>query len=167
SAVTDTVRGLLSRSQMRRQEEDHMRKLVASMYSTLDGVTDSMEKWHFEAWNDEMGAFAHEQLFAADALLMGRVSYDGFAPVWPTVTDEVGFADRMNSLPKFVVTSTDLALEWNNSIALRGDVVDDVSALKEKSGKDILVYGGARLVNTLLSSNLIDDLRVWFHPVML
>src|SRR6266700_3049541 len=104
-----------------------MGKLVASMYTTLDGVVDSMEKWHFDKWNDEMGAFAREQLFASDALLMGRVTYQGFADVWPTVTDEDGFADRMNTLPKYVVTHTLTELDWNNSRPLSGDIADDVA----------------------------------------
>lgn len=144
-----------------------MRKLAASIYTTLDGVVDSMEKWHFDAWNDEMAAVARDHLFASDALLLGRVTYEGFAPVWPTVSGEDGFADRMNSLPKYVVTRTLDTLEWNNSTPVTGDIADEVAKLKRGKGGDILVYGSGTLVNELLAHGLVDDLRIWLHPVVL
>jgi dihydrofolate reductase len=144
-----------------------MRKIVVSMYATLDGVIDSMEKWHFKSWNDELAAFARQQLFAADALLMGRVTYEIFAATWPTITDDVGFADRMNSIPKYIVSSTLDEPEWNNSTVVAGDVAAAVTELKQQPGQDILVYGGARIVRTLFALGLVDDLHIWVHPVVL
>jgi len=109
----------------------------------------------------------HDCLFASDALLLGRVTYEGFAASWPSVTDEQGFADRMNSLPKYVASTTlEEPLEWNATL-LRGDPVEEVGKLKQQSGQDILIYGSGELVRTLLPHNLIDVLRLMIHPVHL
>src|SRR4051812_45351662 len=96
-----------------------MRKLVLSMYLTLDGVMEEPGEWSFPFWNDEAAQFKFDELFASDALLLGRVTYQGFAAVWPTVTDEAGFAERMNNIPKFVVSTTLDTAEWNNSRLIR------------------------------------------------
>jgi dihydrofolate reductase len=144
-----------------------MRSLSASIYTTLDGVVDSLEKWHFDAWNDELAAVAREHLFRSDALLLGRVTYDELAPVWPTRAGEDDFSDRMNALPKYVVTRTLDALEWNNSTLLTGHLGDEVAKLKRGDGGDVLVYGSVTLVNELLAHGLVDILRIWLHPVVL
>src|SRR5690242_12808555 len=104
-----------------------MRKLVVSEYLTLDGVMEAPNEWSFEFWSEEAAQFKFEELFASDALLLGRVTYQGFAAAWPAITDEAGFADRMNGLPKFVVSTTLDEVEWNNSHLMRSNIVDEVA----------------------------------------
>jgi dihydrofolate reductase len=145
-----------------------MRKINVSTYVALDGVTERPERWSLTYFSEDAAKHAHDQLFASDALLMGRRTYEGFAPVWPTMrTEEGDFADRMNTLPKYVASTT-LAepLEWNNSTLLEGDVPAVVAKLKAEPGQDILVYGSDTLVRSLLEHDLVDELRLWFHPVI-
>jgi dihydrofolate reductase len=141
-----------------------MRKLVVSTFTTLDGVMDEgMETWHFPYFDDGMGAVARELLFAADTILCGRQTYESFAGAWPS--EEGEFADRINSLPKLVVSTTlEEPLEWNNSKLLEGDVVEEVRKLKEQPGENILIYGSGRLADTLRQANLVDEHRLWIHP---
>jgi dihydrofolate reductase len=147
-----------------------MRKLIVSTYLTLDGVMsldgDMSQKWHFPFFNDELAKYSHQQLFAADALLLGRRTYDGFAASWPSVTDEEGFADRMNHLPKYVVSATLATAEWTNTTIIRDQVPDAVASLKQQPGQDILLYGSATLMHTLLHHGLVDEYRLWVHPVV-
>ena len=143
-----------------------MRRVVASEYVSLDGVMEAPEKWTFQFWNDEHAKYAQDQLFASDALLLGRVTYQVFAAAWPSRTDEAGFADRMNGLSKFVVSTTLEAAEWNNSSLITGDVAEKVSELKRQPGGDILIYGSGGLVDTLMRHGLIDEYRLWVHPVV-
>jgi len=95
------------------------------------------------------------------------VTYEGFAKAWPSVKDEAGFADRMNSLPKYVVTRTLQTLDWNNSTPIRGNIAEEVSGLKQQPGQDILVAGSAELVRTLMQHDLIDEFRLMVHPIVL
>ncbi|MBL1093632.1 dihydrofolate reductase family protein [Streptomyces sp. NPDC001739] len=141
-----------------------MRKVIASLYITLDGVVEN-PAWTAPFFDEEAAAFARGQLFAADALLLGRVTYQGFAAAWPTMTDEDGFAERMNALPKYVATTTLDTPEWNATF-LTGDLPAAVAGLKQQDGQDLLVYGSGGLVNTLLAHDLIDELRLWTHPVV-
>jgi dihydrofolate reductase len=147
-----------------------MRKLIVSTYLTLDGVVtldgDMAQRWHFPFFTDELAKYAHQQLFAADALLLGRRTYDGFAASWPSVTDEEGFADRMNHLPKYVVSATLATAEWTNTTIIRDQVPDAVASLKQQPGQDILLYGSATLMHTLLHHGLVDEYRLWVHPVV-
>ncbi len=152
-----------------------MRNVVAVEYLTLDGVmqdpggSGELEHggWHNPYWNDELAQIQQEQLFASDALLLGRVTYEGFAAAWPSMRDEEGFADRMNSLPKFVASRTlEEPLGWSNSSLLEGDVPEEVAKLKEPEGGDILVYGSGALVNALLPHKLIDRYRLMVFPVV-
>jgi dihydrofolate reductase len=147
-----------------------MRKLIVSTYVTLDGVVDMdgdmVQKWHFPFFNDEMATYAREQLFAADALLLGRRTYDGFAASWPSVTDEEGFADRMNHLPKYVASKSLATADWTNTTIIRDQVPDAVAALKQQPGQDILLYGSATLMHTLMHHGLVDEYRLWVHPVV-
>jgi dihydrofolate reductase len=124
------------------------------------------DQWHFPFWSDEMGTYKRDELFASDALLLGRVTYEGFAAAWPSVADEAGFADRMNSLPKYVVSTTLDDVAWNNSRLIKGDVADEVAALKRQPGRDILVGGSADLVQTLMQHDLVDEYRLMVHPVV-
>jgi dihydrofolate reductase len=153
-----------------------MRRVVAAEYLSVDGRM-TMEDpegrkqerggWTAPFWNDELEKMQHDLLFASDALLLGRVTYQGFAEAWPSTTDEEGFADRMNSLPKHVASTTlSEPLDWNATL-LRGDVVGGVSRLKEEAGDNMLIYGSGELVRTLLAHGVIDELRLMIHPVVL
>ncbi len=118
-------------------------------------------------WNEEIGKFKLDELFTSDALLMGRVTYQGFAAAWPSRTDPQGFAERMNNLPKYVVSTTLQKVEWNNSRLVKGSVVEEVSKLKKQPGQNILVAGSAQLVQTMMEHNLIDEYRLLIYPVFL
>ena len=143
-----------------------MRKVVVSEYVTLDGVMEEPGTWSFQFWNDEAAKFKFDELFASDALLLGRVTYQGFAKAWPSMTDEQGFADRMNSLPKFVVSTTLKEVEWNNARLMKGNIAEEVSKLKQQPGQDILIAGSADLVHTLMQHDLIDEYRLLVHPIV-
>ena len=111
--------------------------------------------------------FKIDELFASDAVLLGRVTYDAFAPVWPDVKDEAGFGDRMNALPKYVPSRTLDTADWNNTTIWRGDLATEVAKLKAGEGGDIIVYGGAALVHTLAEHDLVDEFRLMIYPVVL
>jgi dihydrofolate reductase len=153
-----------------------MGKLVVTEFITLDGVIEDpggAEKfdrggWAFQFERGEEGdKFKLDETLEAEALLLGRVTYEGFAAAWPTITDEAGFADKMNSMPKYVVSSTLGELTWNNSRLVEGDISEEVAKLKEQAGGDILVAGSATLVRTLVDQNLVDELRLMVFPVVL
>jgi dihydrofolate reductase len=142
---------------------------------SLDGVMEGpgpIDEFKLAGWtmpygNEKIGKFKLDELFASDALLLGRVTYQGFAAAWPSRTDEAGFADRMNSLPKFVVSTTLEKVEWNNSRLIKGNVAEEVSRLKQQPGQDILVAGSATLVQTLMQHDLVDEYRLLVYPVVL
>jgi dihydrofolate reductase len=143
-----------------------MRKVIVSEYVTLDGVMEAPNKWSFQFWSEESAKFKLDELFASDALLLGRVTYQGFAAAWPSMTDEAGFADRMNSLPKYVVSTTLETAEWNNSTLIKGNIAEEVSRLKQQPGQDILIAGSAQLINSLIEAGLIDEYRLMVHPIV-
>jgi len=143
-----------------------MRKVIVSEFLTLDGVMEAPNEWSFPFWTDEIGKFKLDELFASDALLLGRVTYQGFAAAWPSRTDEAGFADRMNSLPKFAVSTTLEKAEWNNSRLIKNHIAEEVSRLKQQPGQDILVAGSADLVHTLMQHDLIDGYQLLVYPVV-
>jgi dihydrofolate reductase len=120
-----------------------MRRVVATEYLTLDGVMEEPGKWSFPYWNDEAAQFKHDELFASDALLLGRVTYEGFAKAWPTMTGTGDFGERMNGLPKYVVSTTLDTAEWNNSHLIKASVVEEIANLKRQPGMDILLAGSA------------------------
>jgi len=139
-----------------------MGKLVVSTYVTLDGVIEEPQKWSLKYFDDEASAFASEQVFAADALLLGRETYEGFVEAWPPRGGE--FADRMNSMPKYVVSTTlDEPLEWNAKL-IKGDVVEEIRRIKQD--ENLLTYGSGRLARTMLEHDLIDEHRLWMIPVV-
>lgn len=142
-----------------------MRKIVVSEYITLDGVFQDPQ-WTWPYWSDEIARFKYDELFGSDALLLGRVTYEGFAQAWPGMKDEQGYADRMNGLPKYVVTTTLEKGAWNNSHLLKSDVVTQIARLKEGEGQDILVFGSSDLVRTLLANNLVDRYNLLIYPVV-
>jgi len=143
-----------------------MRKLVVTEYITLDGVMEAPNKWSFQFWSEEAAQFKFDELFASDALLLGRVTYEGFAAAWPSMKDDAGFADRMNSIPKYVVSTTLQTATWNNSTLIKENVAAEVASLKQQPGMDILVAGSSDLVHTLIQHNLIDEYRFMLHPVI-
>ena len=105
-----------------------MRKVIVSEFVSLDGVAEN-PAWTFQFGSEEQEKYKFDELFASDALLLGRVTYEGFAKAWPTIKDEGGFADRMNSIPKYVVSTTLKELEWNNSHLLKGNIAEEVASL--------------------------------------
>jgi dihydrofolate reductase len=152
-----------------------MRKVFVTEFVSLDGVMEDpggAEKfvhggWTMPYWSDEIGKFKLDELFSSDALLLGRVTYQGFAAAWPSRTDQEGFAQRMNSLPKYVVSTTLDKAEWNNSHLIKGNIPKEVSQLKKQPGQDIMVAGSNRLVHTLMQHDLIDEYRLLVYPVVL
>lgn len=144
-----------------------MRKIVVTEFMSLDGVVDEPQKWSFSYWCDEIAAFKQEELFASDAMLLGRVTYDGFAKAWPGRTDEAGYADHFNNMPKYVVSKTMKKAEWNNSHILSEHFLQEIAKLKEEDGKDILIHGSQKLVHTLLETGLVDQLNLLVYPIIL
>jgi len=140
-----------------------MRKVIVTEFLTLDGVYDESIPWKRDYSPDD-SQLKHDELFESGALLLGRVTYQGFAQYWPSAPG--AFAERMNSLPKFVATTTLASLEWN-ATALEGDVVTAVEALKQQEGGSLLVYGSGTFVQTLLRHGLVDELRLMIFPVVL
>jgi len=151
-------------------------KLVVTEFISLDGVIEDpggAESYAHGGWTfkfdrgAEGNSFKLEEIRAADAQLLGRRTYEGFAKAWPSIEDEAGFAEKMNTMPKFVVSSTLETAEWNNSTVLKGDLRNDVEGLKEQFDGDILVAGSAQLVQGLLREGLVDEIRLMVFPVAL
>lgn len=145
-----------------------MRKIVNSTYISLDGVIENPQNWTMDYFGEEAQGFAREQLFASDALLMGRATYDGFAQAWPAMEEQTGdFGARMNNLPHYVVSDSLEKGEWNNTVIIRrADAVAEIAKLKEQDGQDILQYGFGPVSRTLMDNGLLDELRLWIHPVV-
>jgi dihydrofolate reductase len=156
-----------------------VRKVIASEFVALDGVTEN-PSWTFRFTGKEQQKFKFDELSASDALLLGRVTYEDFAAAWPRMTEQAGelsasdalllgrYADMMNGYPKYVASTTlQEPLEWNNSTLIEGDVAEGVSRLKQQPGKDILVFGSGKLVNTLLRDELIDEYRLMIFPIIM
>jgi dihydrofolate reductase len=153
-----------------------MGKVVVTEFVSLDGVMEDpggAEGYEHGGWTFKFdrGAdgdkFKMDELLAADAQLLGRRTYEGFARAWPSIEDEAGFADKMNSMPKFVVSKTLKFADWTNSTVLDGDLVTDVGGLKERFAGNILVAGSRQLVQGLLRHDLVDELRLMVFPVTL
>jgi dihydrofolate reductase len=144
-----------------------MRKLINSTYITLDGVIDN-PAWTMPYFGPEAAAFAGEQTSAADALVMGRVTYEGFAASWPTrdESDPATGAKYFNNVKKYVASTTLRDPAWNNTEVLQGDAAEEVAKLKARDGKDILQYGYGSLTTTLIKAGLVDEVRFWIHPVI-
>jgi dihydrofolate reductase len=141
-----------------------MRKVKLAMYVSLDGVVEN-PAWTGPSWDDELSKLQAEYLFASDALLLGRVTYEGFAAAWPTMEGTGEFGEKMNTLPKFVASRTLSNGEWNATI-IKGDLATEVAMLKEQPGRDLLIYGSGDLVDELTRHGLIDEYRLMIHPVV-
>jgi dihydrofolate reductase len=123
--------------------------------------------WTNPYWDDELAKLQTDLLFASDALLLGRVTYEGFAASWPDPEHEQGpFADKMNTMPKYVASRTLTDMAWN-ATPIQGDVADEVARLKRDSGQNLLIYGSGSLVRLLLRHGLLDQLRLMIYPVVL
>src|ERR1700759_5707906 len=153
-----------------------MGKIVATEFLSLDGGIGDPGGWEGFAhggWTfeidrgDEGDKFKLGELEEAEAQLLGRATYEGFAAAWPTMEDPVGFADKMNSMPKYVYSTTLTSGDWQNSTVLSGDFAADIAKVKEEIDGDILVAGSARLVQGLLAADLLDELRLMVFPVVL
>jgi len=153
-----------------------MGKIVVTEFISIDGVIEAPgggedykhAGWTFEIERGEEGdKFKLDELIEAEAQLLGRVTYEGFAAAWPTMEDEAGFAEKMNSMPKYVVSSTLREPGWSNSTVLRGDLAEEVARLKDEVDGVILVAGSATLVQALLEHDLVDELRLMVFPVLL
>src|SRR3712207_5649372 len=151
-----------------------MRKVIASEFVSLDGVMED-PGWTFQFGSEEQEKYKYAELAAGDALLLGRVTYEGFAAAWPNMMEQYGgprraelgeYADMMNGYPKHVVSTTLDEAGWNNSTIIRENVAQEVSKLKQKPGKDILVFGSADLVSTLMQHDLIDEYRLMVFPLV-
>jgi dihydrofolate reductase len=141
-----------------------MRKIVAGLFISLDGVVEAPEKWHFQYHNAESNQAVENDQSAADTLLLGRVTYAGFAEFWPA--SKIPMAGYMNGVAKVVVSTTLEKAEWNNSTLIQDNVRDELLALKAQPGKDILVAGSIRLIRWLLREGLLDKLSLLLHPVI-
>lgn len=143
-----------------------MRKIVAGLFISFDGVVESPDKWHFPYFNDEMGAVVGSQMANSDAMLLGRQTYEEFAGFWPKQTGDEWPGPYMNSTRKYVVSSTLKTLDWQNSTLIDGDANAQIQALKEQPGKDIAITGSGTLVRTLMADGLIDELSLLVHPIV-
>ncbi len=168
-----------------------MRKIIVSEFVSLDGVMEAPDKWSFRFWNEETAQYKYDELFASEALLIGRVTYQIFAEAWPKMNqkgmienvkraggdtsameaDTSGeggdkFTERMNGIQKFVVSNTLEKAEWNNSRLIKGDVFGELEKIKHTRGGPILVEGSAQLVNGLIKEGLVDEMRLMVFPVV-
>ncbi|HJU75134.1 MAG TPA: dihydrofolate reductase family protein [Gemmatimonadaceae bacterium] len=149
-----------------------MRKLIVQAWMTLDGVfdADTMDKWFIPYRSEERDEIISETVNNADAFLVGRTTYEMLAPYWSTKkNNEDGIAARLNSAPKYVVSSKlqDRDATWNNSRVIRGDVVDEVKKLKKEPGNRIVLMGSAKLVESLMPADLVDEYRLMIHPIVM
>jgi dihydrofolate reductase len=151
-------------------------KIVVTEFVSLDGVVEAPGGgesfkhggWSFEINRGEEGdKFKLDETMSSEALLLGRITYEGFAAAWPSRSDEFGFADKFNSMPKYVISSTLDDPEWSNTTVLKGDVVDEVTKLKQEQDGDIVVHGSPQLVQTLIENDLVDEYRLMVFPVVL
>lgn len=151
-----------------------MARIIVTEFVSLDGVMEAPgggedykhAGWTFEINRGEGGnQFKIKETADSEALLLGRVTYEGFAKAWPSVKND--FADKFNRMPKYVISSTLKKADWNNSTILSGDVIEEITKLKKKLKGNIVVHGSARLVQALLANDLIDELRLMVFPVIL
>jgi dihydrofolate reductase len=153
-----------------------MRKVFVTEFLTIDGAmedpggVEGFEHggWSFKFFSDAVGKYKLDETMASDALLLGRKTYEGFAAAWPGRTDDAGFADKFNSMPKYVASTTlKDPLEWNNSHLLGADVPAAVRELKQREGGDIAIHGSRTLIHSLMEQDLIDEFRLMIHPMVL
>jgi dihydrofolate reductase len=143
-----------------------MARIVVTEFVALDGIGEEPGQWSLDYWNDDIAKFKEAELAASDALLLGRKTYEGFAAAWPQRGGDP-FADKFNSMPKYVATTTLDRFDWQNSRRLGADVPGEVARLKRQAGQDIVIHGSMTLVNSLLPHGLIDEFRLLVYPLLL
>jgi dihydrofolate reductase len=145
-----------------------MRKVVSWLFISLDGVVEAPNEWQFDVIDDDMIAAITSQTEAEDAMLMGRVTYQEWAPYWPTSTDEP-YASHINNIPKYVVSTTLDDVEWGKwekPTLIKDNLATEINKLKQQSGKNISVGGSPTLVRSLIQENLLDEFKLMVHPVV-
>ena len=143
-----------------------MRKVVASEFLTVDGVMEAPNQFTFSVGqSEEQLKFKFDELFAADALLLGRKTYEGFAAAWPSVQGAGAYGERMNTMPKHVFSRTLKTPEWNASF-LTGSPAEEIAKLKKQDGQDLLIFGSGALVQSLIAQDLIDEYRLMIFPLV-
>jgi dihydrofolate reductase len=144
-----------------------MRKIINSTYISLDGVIEGPHLWPSlgRPGDERAGQIQTDLLLSCDAVLMGRRTYDGFAPVWPTRSGDP-YSDRINAMPKYVVSTTLKHPEWTNTRVIDRDVAAEITRLKEAPGQDIVQYGYGAVSRLMLEHGLLDELRLWVHPLI-
>jgi dihydrofolate reductase len=151
-----------------------MGRIVVTEYISIDGVIEAPGgdedyehvNWVFEFERGEEGQkFKDDETLGSEALLLGRITYEGFAPVWPTMEGEI--ADKFNAMPKYVISKTLVDPDWNNTTVLHGDVIEEAAALKQRVNGDIVVHGSAQLARALFAASLVDELRLMVFPLVL
>jgi dihydrofolate reductase len=145
-----------------------VRKVISGLFISLDGVTESPDQWQFDHFDDDMLAALGAHIAAEDTILLGRVTYQEWAPYWPTSTDEL-YASHINNTPKYVVSTTLDKVEWgkyNNATLIKGNLAEEISKLKQQPGKNIGVSGSPTLAYSLLQAGLLDELTLMVHPVV-
>jgi dihydrofolate reductase len=146
-----------------------VRKIVAGVFISLDGVVEAPDQWHFPYFNDEMGVAVSATFETADTMLFGRKTYDSFAGAWPDREtaggEDAGFAKSLGDMRKIVLSTQELAFTWRNSEQLQGDFVETVTALKAEPGGTISLSGSISVVRQLLAAGLLDELHLLVHPI--
>jgi len=143
-----------------------MRNIMVTEFLSLDGVMED-PKWTFPYWNDEIAQFKAEETTANDVLLLGRVTYEGFAAAWPQRTDEASGGRYFNGVRKYVVSNTLNRAEWNNSHIINGDILKEITKLKQQDGENLVVHGSGTLARWLMQHDLVDRYRLLVYPVIL
>ena len=144
-----------------------VRKLIVTELMALDGVIAEPQNWSFPYWGDDIAAFKSEELFGSDTMLLGRVTYEGFAAAWPGRAGADEFADYINKMEKVVVSTTLNEATWQNSHVLKGDLKAGINELKARDGQDIYVHGSKTLVKSLIEADLIDRYHLLVYPLTL
>ena len=141
-----------------------MRKIIVTEFMSLDGVVEN-PAWTFPYWNDAIAGFKAAETSAGEHMLLGRVTYQAFAQAWPNSTDQG--APYFNGTRKYVVSNAPIALDWNNSVQIKGDLVQEITRLKQEDGPDLVVHGSGKLAQSLLQNGLVDQVRLLIYPVVL
>jgi len=142
-----------------------MRKVVSGLFISLDGVTEAPNEWQFDSFDQDLGTEMGAMIGETDTILLGRVTYQEWADYWPTSTDEP-FASFINNTPKYVVSTTLDNVTWQNSTLLKGNLAEEIARLKAQPGKTITVTGSPTLVRSMLQQDLLDELTLTIHPVI-
>jgi dihydrofolate reductase len=143
-----------------------MRKIVAGLFMSVDGVVEAPETWHFHYFNDEMGEVINGQMAESDTMLLGRRTYGEFAAFWPNQGEDVPLANEINGVRKLVASTTLESVDWQNSELIQGDVAEDLRRRKAADGKDISITGSPTLVRSLMEAGVLDELRLLVHPIV-